>query len=197
MYPKSIQLISGAENNRRTNTMARTVRIKVYKFSELSKTAKQKAIQWGYDLNVDYDWSELSIEGHEERLKEKGYLNPKVMFSGFASQGDGACFTCSDIDFRLFLDGKYKDMEISASISHNSHHYYATSTTVNLNIEGDGLGDDDFSEIEQVIKDEREKLGNEIYSSLEKEYEWRTNEEQIIETIEANEYEFTQDGKRF
>ena len=32
---------------------------------------------------------------------------------------------------------------------------------------------------------------------LQHQYEYLTSEEVIIETIEANEYEFTQDGKRF
>jgi hypothetical protein len=34
-----------------------------------------------------------------------------------------------------------------------------------------------------------------IYRRLEKEYEYLTSDESIIETIHANEYEFTEDGK--
>lgn len=174
----------------------RTVRTKVYKFSELSESAKQKAIEKFWDINVDYSWHELSVEGHEEILSDKGYVNPKVMFSGFASQGDGACFTCDKIDFNIFLEGKYKDLDISANITHNWRHYFATSTTVNLDA-GDDISQELYDEIENTIKGERENLGNEIYRKLEKEHDYLTSEEAIIETIEANEYEFTKDGKLF
>ena len=40
----------------------RTIRTKVYKFSELSDKAKQKAIEKFYDINVDYDWWESVYE---------------------------------------------------------------------------------------------------------------------------------------
>jgi hypothetical protein len=40
-------------------------------------------------------------------------------------------------------------------------------------------------------------LGEEYLSILRKEYEYLTSEEAIIETIQANEYEFTEDGKMF
>src|ERR1700754_5127628 len=38
--------------------MARTVRIKVYKFHELDERAKEKAIDWFYSVggNTDHDW---------------------------------------------------------------------------------------------------------------------------------------------
>ena len=62
-----------------------------------------------------------------------------LYFSGFSSQGDGACFTCSDIDFKLFLDGKYKDIDISANITHNSRYYYPRSTIVNVDINGEEI----------------------------------------------------------
>jgi len=44
----------------------RTIRTKVYQFSELSEQAKQKAIEWGYDLNVSYGWWESVYEDAEQ-----------------------------------------------------------------------------------------------------------------------------------
>lgn len=51
--------MSGADNNRRTKTM-RTVRIKVYKFSELSESVKNKVIE-NYYKNEDYPLLEDSL----------------------------------------------------------------------------------------------------------------------------------------
>lgn len=179
--------------------MARTVRTKVYKFNELGDKAQQKAIEWYRETGFDYEWHELNIESWEDDLRERGFMKPKIYFSGFSSQGDGACFTCEYIDFKLFLEGKYnkyKEADLNAYITHNSHYYYATSTTVILS-EGGDLEDNDHDEIEQAIKDERERLGNEIYKSLEDEWDYLNTNAQIAETIQNNEYEFTQDGRRF
>ena len=53
--------------------------------------------------------------------------------------------------------------------------------------------DDDI----ETAKDEFKKSILEDYSiMLQEEYEYLTSEEAIIETIEANEYEFTENGKR-
>lgn len=136
----------------------RTVRTKVYKFSELSKEAKKKAVEKYWDINTDYDqWADPIIEGAEEDLRDAGFNNVKVMYSGFGSQGDGACFICDSIDFSKFLNGKYKDFatEISATITHTWRYYFATSTTVNLEIQTDGIVDEDYREIEKAIEDER------------------------------------------
>ena len=181
------------------NKMARTIRTKVYKFNELNEDAKQKVIERLYDINVnDYDWHRFVLEEQEERLTELGFINPKIMYSGFASQGDGACFTCDNVDFRVFMNGKYKEFATAlyCSITHNYRYYFSTSTTVNLDIE-DSITNEDAEEIEKAVINEREKLGNEIYRILEKEYEYQTSKESIIATIEANEYEFTKDGNRF
>lgn len=176
----------------------RTVRTKVYKFSELSEKAKERAIEKHYDINVDYEWHKWTTEEQEERLTALGFVNPKIMFSGFASQGDGACFICDNVDFRVFLDGKYAAFAsvLSCSITHTWRYYFATSTTVNLNIE-DNITDEDYNEIEKAVEEEREKLGNEIYRILEKAYDYLTSEEAIRETIEANDYEFTKEGNIF
>ena len=177
----------------------RTIRTKVYQFSELSKAAQQKAIEKNRDINTFYDWHDLTTDEQTGELIKQGFEDAKIMFSGFASQGDGACFTCSNIDFNKFLDGKYKGLDISANITHSWRYYFSTSTTVNLNDDSQNadLTDEKYNEIEQAIKDERERLGNKIYRELEQEYYSIMEDEAIIGTIEANGYEFKADGTRF
>lgn len=182
-----------------TNNMARTIRTKVYKFNELSQDAKNKVIEHYRNINVDYDqWHEPIIEGAKEDLIAAGYINPTIYYSGFSSQGDGACFTCDAIDFNVFLNGKYAHLELTCDISHSYHYYFATSSTVNLYANDDTLVNDDlFTKIENDIKKDREKQGNTIYKNLEQYYDDLTVDIEIISTIEANDYEFTKEGNRF
>src|SRR5688572_27255234 len=69
--------------------MARTVRTKVFKFSELSESAKQTAIEKFRDVSVDYEWWESTYEDAENiglKIKEfdidrGSYVNGEFMLS--------------------------------------------------------------------------------------------------------------------
>ena len=50
-------------------------------------------------------------------------------------------------------------------------------------------------EFERWLEGFRIDLCQEIYNSLQKEYESLTTDEAIIETIKCNDYEFTENGK--
>jgi len=65
----------------------------VYQFDELSDEAKEKAREWYRQGNCDDSfWSECAIDDAKEIGKLLGMDIDKVYFSGFWSQGDGACF---------------------------------------------------------------------------------------------------------
>lgn len=79
--------------------MPETREITVYKFDELSDKAKEKAREWYRDGQLDYDWWEFVYEQADTAAKHlgididrKGKHTPAIYFSGFWSQGDGACF---------------------------------------------------------------------------------------------------------
>jgi len=67
----------------------KTIEIKLYKFSELSKEAKQKAITELCDINVNYDWRESSYEDAKNiglkitgfDLDREGYCNGEFLLS--------------------------------------------------------------------------------------------------------------------
>ena len=61
-------------------------------FDELSDEAKERARKWYRQGNCDdSSWSECTIDGAKEIGKSMGMEVDKVYFSGFWSQGDGAC----------------------------------------------------------------------------------------------------------
>lgn len=87
--------------------MPRVMETTVYKFDELSDTAKERAREWYREGALDYDWwdfvyedaaniaDRLGIELRQKPVKlmsGKTRYDPCIWFRGFCSQGDGACW---------------------------------------------------------------------------------------------------------
>jgi hypothetical protein len=181
--------------------------ISLYQFDELYETVKKKILDKYRNINVDYDgWDDWVLEDWYIKLKSLGYEDAKIYFSGFWSQGDGACFTATvNIDQYLSahkLTTRFKHLlewadYISITITHRRHYYFARSTDVNVefreeNQEVEAL----LNELEAMIKKERETLGDEIYKNLEDVYCDLTSDESVAETLRINEYEFLEDGQQ-
>ncbi len=163
----------------------RTVRTKVYQFSELSDKAKQNAIDKLYYINVEDEWWESMYEDAAE-------IGLKI--TGF------------DIDRGDFCEGDFtlSANEVAQNILNNHGEQCETYKTAenfmkewqpvfNTYMETE-TGDDVLMELEH---DFLKSLCRNYLAMLRNDYEYMTSEAAIIETIEANEYEFTVDGKRF
>jgi hypothetical protein len=159
---------------------------KVYKFDELTDKAKEKAMENLYDLNVDYGWWDYMYED---------------------AANVGLKLTSFDLDRNRHAKGEFtlSAAEVAANIIRDHGEQCETYKTAQAfldEINSLTMPDDDsdeFSEWENKmleLEDEFLKSLLEDYSiMLQKEYEYQTSEEAIIETIRANEYEFTEDGK--
>jgi hypothetical protein len=179
--------------NRRTNKM-RTIRIKLYKFSELSESAKQKAIEKFADINVNSDWWDSVYEDAED-------IGLKI--TGF------------DIDRGSYCKGDFIEyaQDCANKIIAEHGEVCATYKTASQFLKdykelvakfSDGIDIDEVEEDnEYEFDNEADELEEEFRKSiledyrimLQNEYEYLTSEAAIIETIEVNEYEFTIDGK--
>lgn len=82
--------------------MAKEIKMMVYTYQELVELHKQKKItdkamekvkDWLRGGQTNHDWWEYIYEWWVNALNQIGFENPKISFSGFGSQGDGACFT--------------------------------------------------------------------------------------------------------
>jgi len=84
----------------------KTKTINLYTFDELPKEAQEMALRKNRDFNVEGDWSSDQTEASEELLNGLGFENVKIMFNGFYSQGDGACFeaTMDNDGLKKFMD---------------------------------------------------------------------------------------------
>ena len=185
----------------------------VYKFDELPKETQEKAIEKLQDINTDYDWWDAVYEDAEECGKQFGVSIDKIYFSGFWSQGDGACFEGSysfekdglekikshaPKDEKLHrIAGELQKIQsangntVTATVKHSGHYYHSRCTDIDV------FSTDEYAtkEVQESVTELLRDLMNWIYSQLEKEYEYQTSDEAIKETIEANDYDFTDDGK--
>lgn len=202
-----------------------------YKFEELSDEAKENAIRALKEINVDggFEWWDTTVEnaadiadmlGINTRVKRVkrvdgtyGYL-PAIYFSGFWSQGDGACFEGSyqykkgsvkavkeemphDIELHRIAEGlaevqKLNFYQIKARVSHHGRYSHSMSTTIDVSRK-DGQ---DFvhGTSEQEVKDLLRSFMDWIYQQLESEYEYLLDDEQVKDSIIANGYDFHEDG---
>jgi hypothetical protein len=172
----------------------KTIEIKVYWFGELPEEAKRKAVENMYDINVNYDWWDCIYEDADQIC---------CKINGFDIGRGQYCE----------LETKYGFKDTATEILKNHGEMCETykiaveffeeydSLVKKYSDGGDTVTEEneyDFDQEADELESEYEKkLGEEYLSMLERDYEYRTSEEAIIETIEANEYEFTEDGKLF
>lgn len=212
-----------------------TIKKTVFQFSELSERAKERARTWYRSSDYDDFFSEsiceyaatigdiLGIDLRVRRvsLSDGGHMyNPCIYYSGFSSQGDGACFEGS---YR-YKKGAYKALaahiggkskgdkellriakelqnlqsryfySLTADMKHSGHYYHSGCMQVDVNYQRDDSRDTCEAEddLTQLMRD----FADWIYRQLETEYDYQNSDSTVNENIEANEYEFTENGDR-
>lgn len=147
---------------------------KVYPFGELSETAKEKAVEKLSDINVDYEWWESTFE-------DAGNVGIKI--------------TSFDTGRGNYCKGDIDDAVDTARGILKEHgdkcETWQTAKDFHDAVAKDGEETADF---EELCSEFKYSILEDYRIILQKEYEYLTGEEAIIETIEANEYEFTEDG---
>jgi len=158
-------------------------KIKVYEFKELSKEAKEKAIQKWYE-HEDYpfllDDLRYSLQVLLEQHKIKYDDTLKQYYSLGYSQGDGYCFI-----------GKFKWKNYYINITHNFRYYHKYSTDIMIETNC-------ANEAKQSVYEKFKNLYYEICSELEKEgyriLRYRMDNKEFNDLCEANNYTFLENG---
>jgi len=191
----------------------------VYFFAELEDDAKEKARDWYRDGALDYEWWDSVYEDAITCAAILGIEITKIYFSGFSSQGDGACFEGSyayakgsakeikqhapqDDDLGSIAD-RLQDLQrgwfygLSASVRQSGHYMHEMCTEISVYDDQETYRSTRaFEDMEQDLKDLLREYMQWIYSNLMKEYDYLNDDEQVDEMIQVNEYEFNQDGTR-
>lgn len=107
------------------------------------------------------------------------------------------------IKIRLGLKDYIVD-NLGVSIKHNSEYYHYKSVQINYDFNNSFIGDltEDYCNgiVEQIIDfidNDICTYSNKIYNNLESEWEYQNSDEYILEMININSYEFTEDGELF
>lgn len=168
----------------------KTIEIKLYSFNELSEEAKQKAIEKLFNINVYYNWWEsvyedaknIGIEITGFNIDRGCYCNGNFILSAnevaqnILNEHGEMCETFKTAEsfmndwqpvFCNYMDENHKDYESLES--------------------EDTLNELENEFLKNICEDYRIILSNE--------YNYLTSEEAIKEAIEANEYDFTEDGE--
>jgi hypothetical protein len=198
--------------------MPKTVEIQVYQFEELNPKAKERARNWFRESIQQNDWWGEVYEDAKQCAVRLGVDIDKIYFTGFASQGDGACFTgtwqhsAKPEGFTTFLeaikDHAPKDyllhdiaarldaMEgMSTKVTHSGlyYHEYSSNFEVDLLLVDEKIQSEKESELGSILRN----FMRWIYSQLGKENDYLCSDTYVDETIIANEYDFTKDGRRY
>jgi hypothetical protein len=188
----------------RTETITKTL----FKFEELTKENQQKEIEKNryWNVNGGYNWWDGVYENVTQIAEIFGIDLDNIWFSGFWSQGDGACFEGAFYYNKGMVKSikSYapKDKELhriakeiqslhraafytaGGRIRHRGHYYHERSMDVECSQEkGREIS---WKEWKDVFAD----FATWIYRSLENEYEYLTSDEAIAESLKANEVEF-------
>lgn len=150
----------------------KTIEINLYKFNELSEKSQEKVLNELHDINVDYSWWDFIYEDAKDI---------------------GLEITEFDIDRGNYLEG---------------HALLSIHDIVQLIIDNHGKNTDTYKLALDYYKSKRAgcpyakkdfiyQLRKCYLSILRKEYEYLVSEEAIIETINTNGYDFTENGKLY
>ena len=172
-----------------------TTTIEAYKFDELSESGKSKAIQSLYDINVDFDWWDHVYED----AKGVG-----MRITGF-ELGRGPYCELEFIDSgeevaRSILDTHGVTCLHDTGGTHEQAKLYITARDTLVDgapKENGEIIDEDAldSNLDELCDEFRLAISKEYLSMLSQEYSYLTSEEAIINAIESNGYEFTEEGE--
>lgn len=143
---------------------------------------------------------------------------PRIWFRGFWSQGDGACFETrysyrkaaprrireyapQDTELHRIADAfhtiqRRNFYQLRAEATHRGHYYHEYCMAISVERDSPAWQDMTDDAEETVIEALRD-FARWLYRQLEREYDYLSSDEAVDETIIANDYTFTETGRRF
>ena len=181
--------------------------IETYGIEELEGSARKNALEWLRE-GLDYDWWKYVYEDAKKCASILGIEIDKIYSSGFSSPGDGACFD-GNYAYRKGWKKALKDYVNVPEIERigqalqdlQKRYFYAVECSIScddryMRTRADFHWDDPTPE---NIQDDFSQLFTDfaswIYRQFESEYDWLSSEEQLIETAQANDYQFDEQGR--
>ncbi len=190
-----------------------TETIQIFKLSELSEEAQNKALEKWNEHN-EFD-SDFIMEDYETILNILGFSDVKIYYSGFYSQGDGACFTGryqyskewakqlkAHCDYKdvIIIGGRLQALQaryfyrLHCDIEHRGRYYHENSVYLDVSLSNDA-DINDYDAVESELLNIIQDIIRIIYKALESNYDYQTSMECFKDTCDSNEYEFLSNGE--
>jgi hypothetical protein len=172
----------------------RTIETTVFTFDELSDEAKDKALEKLRHVNVDCDWWEfIYMDAENVGIKITHFDTGRGWDIGL--KFIGSAYDTAQKIMKEYIETCEKFKTAKQFVKDWSELVAEHSDGIKL----DEVDDDKEYEFD-IAADELEKeftksIGHDFLTMLQKEEEYLTSDEVVIETILANEYEFTEEGK--
>ena len=172
----------------------KTIKVKVFKFKELSEDVQDKVIEDFSDININYDWWDYLHDDFKEDLEEIG-LKAETFYWSIDRDSHFYSPDIQVVDEKKFL--KYAGWDLRSKQARDiidydglsiGVHHYGGGSAANF-VEYDYLGN---NELTDVLRQKYE----DFLSLLSKQWDYLTSREAIEETIIINEYDFLEDGSR-
>lgn len=198
--------------------------VTLYHYHELSEAAKDRARDWYRSASTHDEWWDQAYEDAATAAdllgididEDRHGRGQAIYFSGFSSQGDGACWKgryaykrgAAKAIAQEFPQEPELHRIAMALQALQSLHFYKLRAVVSLSgrychsgtMDVDTYHSDDLyrdigdaeTEMTTLLRD----FADWIYRELEKQHDWLNSDEEVAASIEANEYTFTETGER-
>jgi len=213
--------------------MPHSVQTTVYYLNELSEAARDQARNWYREIAFDDDWYDCVYDDFETICGVLGvHLETSpvplfgggtrakscIYFSGFWSQGDGACFEAryayakdaprkirahapQDTELHAIADAlqaaqRRNFYQLRADVTHRGRYYHEYCMAISVERDSP-TGQDMTADAEEIVIEALRDLARWLYRQLEREYDYLTSDDVADEAITANAYTFTAAGRRF
>ncbi|MCA0404757.1 MAG: antitoxin of toxin-antitoxin stability system [Proteobacteria bacterium] len=205
----------------------------VYTFDELDECARERARDWYRQTLLHDDWHHVVFEDFERvceilgvelatrpvRLHGGGFRHRAcIWFSGFASQGDGACFE-GQYSYRKGATREIrayapKDQQLiaiadqlqriqrqnlyalEARITHRGRYFHEHSMEISVE-RASQTWQPPTDGAEETLCEALRYLAQWLYRQLEREHEFQMSSGIVDEGLRANGHTFTEDGQKF
>lgn len=191
----------------------RTVRVKLFKFGELKEEAQEKALEnyrrrpyediWRSERDASYEAAEKiyeELENIQEEICgarlyawiENNLSHYWTKQNRISKHGEGKKFRNSDWEYKFYKCVKFRVSKI-----------FSTNNLENCPLTGVCYDFDFLKPIIEFMKSPDMRTCNtdltipDYEKVAQADYEWEMSEEYIKDNFEANEYEFTKDGKQY
>lgn len=187
------------------------------KWEALTKSQRESMIDQYRDINTSdgIEWWDYTYDTFRERMAAQGISVREIYFSGFWSQGDGACFGGCVSDWGMFLKAVKPDVEesvwkfanahdLSLAWWHSGHYYHEYSVSYSEELSVENPHDEEehpllydaweiingcsgpVADLYDLMAEHLRSEMRQLYSDLEEEYDYLTSDEAITKYILDN-----------